>query len=128
MNPTMQPTHHILVVDDSATVRRQTRDALEASGLGVEEASEGIEGLWRARQRRFDLVLVDVHMPAMDGIAMIRELRRLSGYERTPIFVLTTDSSADRAREGRSAGATAWMVKPPDYDVLVRGVRQMLGV
>lgn len=122
----MKQRGNILVVDDSATVRRQTRDALERGGFAVEEAGEGLEGLWRARQQRFDLVLVDVHMPRMDGIAMIRELRRVPGYKTTPVFVLTTDSSLDRAEEGKQAGATAWMVKPPDYDVLVRGIRQML--
>ena len=122
----MKQAHRILVVDDSATVRRQTRDALEQGGFEVEEAGEGIEGLWRARQARFDLVMVDVHMPKMDGIAMIRELRGLPGYKSTPVFVLTTDSSLDRAEEGKQAGATAWMVKPPNYEVLVRGIKKML--
>jgi two-component system chemotaxis response regulator CheY len=110
------------MVDDSSTSRRQLRLALEKAGIFVAEASEGVEGLWRARQQAFDLVLTDIHMPTMDGLEFIRELRKNPGYEGTPIYVLTSDGSRDRLAEGRAAGATAWVIKPPNLPLLVDAI------
>jgi two-component system chemotaxis response regulator CheY len=112
----------VLTVDDSSTSRRQLRQALETAGITVAEASEGVEALWRARQQSFDLVLTDIHMPTMDGLEFIRELRKSPGYERTPVYVLTSDGSRDRLAEGRAAGATAWIIKPPNLPLLVDAV------
>jgi len=112
----------VLMVDDSSTSRRQMRLALENAGIVVAEASEGVEGLWRARQQVFDLVLTDIHMPTMDGLEFIRELRKNPGYEETPIYVLTSDGSRDRLAEGRAAGATAWVIKPPNLPLLVDAI------
>ena len=112
----------VLTVDDSSTSRRQLRQALEGAGITVAEASEGVEALWRARQQPFDLVLTDIHMPTMDGLEFIRELRKSPGYERTPVYVLTSDGSRDRLAEGRAAGATAWIIKPPNLPLLVDAV------
>jgi two-component system chemotaxis response regulator CheY len=112
----------VLTVDDSSVSRRQIRNALEGAGINVSEAAEGVEALWRARQQPFDLVLTDIHMPTMDGLEFIRELRKSPGYEQTPVYVLTSDGSRDRLAEGRAAGATAWIVKPPNLPLLVEAV------
>jgi len=117
----------VLTVDDSSVARRQVREALEAVGISVSEAGEGVEALWRAREQRFDLVITDIHMPAMDGLEFIRELRKSSGYERTPVYVLTSDGSRDRLAEGRVAGATAWIVKPANMPLLVNAVLDAVG-
>jgi two-component system chemotaxis response regulator CheY len=117
----------VLTVDDSATSRRQLRQALENGGIVVSEAAEGVEALWRARQQSFDLILTDIHMPTMDGLEFIRELRKSPGYERTPVYVLTSDGSRDRLAEGRAAGATAWIVKPPNLPLLVESIWKALG-
>lgn len=116
----------ILVVDDSQAARVQVRQPLEAMGFDVVEAAEGIEALWRARQYRFDLVLTDVHMPSMDGLAFIRELRALPEYSKIPILVLTSDCSRERLREGREVGADGWIIKPISPKVLAEGIREML--
>jgi two-component system chemotaxis response regulator CheY len=112
----------VLMVDDSSTARRQLKLALEKAGISVTEASEGVEGLWRAREQAFDLVLTDIHMPTMDGLEFIRELRKNPVYEQTPIYVLTSDGSRDRLAEGRAAGATAWVLKPPNLPLLVEAI------
>jgi two-component system chemotaxis response regulator CheY len=112
----------VLTVDDSAISRRQVRNALEQAGVSVTEASEGVEALWRARQQTFDLVLTDIHMPTMDGLEFIRELRKSAGYEKTPVYVLTSDASRERFQEARAAGATAWISKPPNLPLLVKAV------
>jgi two-component system, chemotaxis family, chemotaxis protein CheY len=116
----------VLTVDDSSVSRRQIRLALEAVGISVCEASEGVEALWRARSERFDLVITDIHMPAMDGLELIRELRKSAGYEHTPVYVLTSDGSRERLAEGRAAGATAWIVKPANIPLLVNAVLDAL--
>lgn len=115
---------HILIVDDSATARRQLRKQLADHGVDATEANEGIEGLWRAREQVFDLVITDVHMPAMDGLAFIKELRGIKGYERTPVFVLSSDRSAERMRAARKAGASAWIVKPADVALVAAAIRR----
>lgn len=112
----------VLAVDDSAVARRQLREALERAGITVYEAAEGVEALWRARQQAFDLILTDVHMPTMDGLEFIRELRKSPGYSQTPVYVLTSDGCRERLAEGRAAGATAWIIKPPNMPLLVEAV------
>lgn len=102
----------ILVVDDSVTARALLRTAFEAKGARVIEAENGREGLWRARSEHVDLIVCDIHMPVMDGLQMIQELRKLPDYRTTPVFVLTSDATLSRAAEGKKAGADAWVVKP----------------
>jgi two-component system chemotaxis response regulator CheY len=123
----MPEAHSILVVDDSATVRRQLREALEADGFAVIEADNGAKGLEIASESAIGLMIVDVNMPVMDGIEMIGKVRALPAHKRTPIFVLTTESGADAARRGKGVGATAWIVKPVKPDVLIKGIRTVLG-
>jgi two-component system, chemotaxis family, chemotaxis protein CheY len=116
----------ILIVDDSETSRAPLRTALAAKGVRVIEAENGKEGLLRARAESVDLIFSDIHMPIMDGLQMIRELRLLREYASTPIFVLTSDASGTRAAEGKSAGATGWIVKPVDPAVLWKVVEKSL--
>lgn len=116
----------ILVVDDSASSREMLCTTLRRAGFQTTEATEGSEGLWRARSSVFDAILTDIHMPTMDGLEFIRQLRRLPGYDKTPVFVLTSDVSRARFAEGRQVGATAWLVKPPNLMALVTAVRDAL--
>lgn len=116
----------ILIVDDSALVRSQLRAALEAKGARVIEAENGTEGLWRARENLVDLVIADIHMPVMDGIRMVEELRKLAEYATTPIFILTSDAATSRAEEGKKAGANAWILKPVKTDLLWKAIEKAL--
>jgi two-component system, chemotaxis family, chemotaxis protein CheY len=112
----------ILIVDDSHTVRAQLRSALEAKGLRVLEAENGSEGLWRVREHNVDLIVTDMHMPVMDGLRMIQELRKLPAHARTPIFVLTSDPSSARVRDGKLAGASGWITKPVNAELLWKAI------
>jgi two-component system, chemotaxis family, chemotaxis protein CheY len=117
----------ILLIDDSAEFRRLVGGALEASGLTVVEAVEGYEALWRVRAEGvFDLILADIHMPNLDGITFIREVRKLPEYAEVPIVVVTSDGTRERRQEGKLAGATAWVLKPPDLPALVSSVHAAL--
>jgi len=117
----------ILAVDDSASMRQMITFTLKSAGFDVVEASDGVEGVSQARQHKCDLVLSDVNMPNMDGIAMTRELRTLPDYKYTPILMLTTESGLDKKTEGKSAGATGWIVKPFKPDQLLNTIKKVLG-
>jgi two-component system, chemotaxis family, chemotaxis protein CheY len=102
----------ILAVDDSASMRQMVLLTLRGAGYEVVQACDGVEALEAARAGAADLVLTDVHMPRMDGITLVRELRTLPDYKFVPMLVLTTESSQEKKMEGKQAGATGWLVKP----------------
>jgi len=118
----------VLVVDDSATMRQQTRTLLQTNGYIVVEAGNGQEGLDAAKGAggNIGLVIVDVNMPVMNGIEMIGKLRKMDLYGKTPIFVLTTESSGNIVSQGKAAGATAWIVKPFNPQILLAAVKKVL--
>ena len=117
----------ILAVDDSASMRQMVAMTLKQAGYEVVEAVDGEAALQLAKSKAFNLVLTDVNMPKMDGIALTRQLRALPNYKFTPILTLTTESAADKKQEGKAAGATGWIVKPFNPDQLLATVKKVLG-
>lgn len=120
-------TASILTVDDSASLRMAIRIALTGAGYAVTEAGDGVEGLAKAAGTKFDLIVTDLNMPNMDGLTMIRELRRQPAQAGVPIIFLTTESDADMKAQAKAAGATGWLVKPFVPDQLVKVARKVLG-
>lgn len=116
----------ILAVDDSASMRQMVSFTLKGAGYDVQEACDGAEALEIAKGNKFDLVLSDVNMPNMDGLTLTRELRTLPDYKFTPILVLTTESGGDKKMEGKSAGATGWIVKPFNPDQLLNTIKRVM--
>ena len=103
----------VLVVDDAALVRTYYRSALEAHGFVVEEALNGLEGLEKVLLHHFDLVIVDVNMPRMDGLSFIRALRASHGaVAALPALVITTEAGEQDRADARAAGANFYLVKP----------------
>ena len=90
------------------------------------EAVDGAEALNIAKGRSVNLVITDVNMPNMDGISLIRELRKLPAYKFTPLLMLTTESSTDKKQAGKAAGATGWIVKPFNPDQLLATIKKVL--
>ena len=103
---------NILAVDDSRSLRRMLKLTLEQAGHSVTDAEDGEAGLAAARRAGFDLVLLDVNMPVMDGISLAAHLRQLPEHASTPILMLTTESSREKKQQGKEAGANGWIVKP----------------
>ena len=102
----------ILIVDDAATVRMYHRAILEAAGYAVEEAVNGIEALEKALTAAYDLYLVDVNMPKMDGWQLLRLLRTKPQFATVPLlFTTTLSSEADRLR-GYRLGVDDYLAKP----------------
>jgi len=109
---------HILAIDDSASMRQILSATLTAAGYEVTLAADGAEGLEIALAVRFDLVLTDQHMPGKTGLDLIAELRGNPAYADTPILVLTTESGEPFKAAAREAGATGWIEKPLDPELL----------
>ena len=117
----------ILAVDDSGSLRQMVVLSLNAAGYQVIEAVDGHDGLEKAKNTQFDLVLTDQNMPHMDGLALIRALRKLANYQNVPILMLTTEAGPEMKARGRSAGANGWLVKPFDPNRLVEVVKKVIG-
>ncbi len=117
----------ILAVDDSASIRQMVSFTIKGAGYDVVEANDGVDALTKAKTQKFDLVITDVNMPKMDGISLIKELRTLANYKFTPLLMLTTESGTDKKQEGKSAGATGWIVKPFNPDQLLSTIKKVLG-
>lgn len=117
----------ILAVDDSASIRQMVGFTLKGAGYDVIEAADGQDGLDKAKGKNVDLILTDQNMPRMDGLTLVRALRAMPQYRSTPILMLTTESSDAMKTQGKSAGATGWLVKPFDPAKLLEVVRKVIG-
>jgi two-component system, chemotaxis family, chemotaxis protein CheY len=119
----------VLVVDDSSLVRLYCRGVLEKAGFDVEHAINGIEALEKVLAKTFDLVIVDVNMPRMDGFSFIRALRGSSpAVASLPALVITTEASQQDKEDARAAGANFYLVKPVSETDLVRHAAALAGV
>ncbi len=117
----------LLIVDDSTMLRDMLNYALNEGGYNdVTEGVDGVDGLNKAKAASFDLVITDVNMPNMDGLTLIKELRKLPEYAKKPILVLTTERSDEMKAKGKEAGATGWIVKPFVPDQLLKAVNIVL--
>jgi two-component system chemotaxis response regulator CheY len=117
----------ILTVDDSTSIRQMVSFTLVGAGFRVVEAADGKQGLEQAKAHAPNLILTDQNMPQMDGMTLIRSLRALPQFASLPILVLTTESGDAMKAQGRSAGATGWLVKPFSPEKLLDVVRRVLG-
>jgi two-component system, chemotaxis family, chemotaxis protein CheY len=103
----------VLVVDDSSLVRLYYRNVLEKAGFEVEQAINGMEAIEKVQAQAFDLVIVDVNMPKMDGFAFLRALRCSAPSVATlPALVVTTESDESDMDDARIAGANFYLIKP----------------
>jgi two-component system, chemotaxis family, chemotaxis protein CheY len=120
-------TKIVLSVDDSASIRQMVSLTLTGAGYQVLQAADGVEGLAKARSTAVDLVVADLNMPNMNGLALIKELRKLPTYRGVPILFLTTESDAAIKQEAKAAGATGWITKPFQQAQLLAVVKRVLG-
>ncbi|MEO0036369.1 MAG: hypothetical protein RLZZ501_2392, partial [Pseudomonadota bacterium] len=97
------------------------------AGYAVAKATSGEEALARlGTGLKPNLLITDIHMPGMNGIELIRQVRAMPGFQFTPILVVTTESQQARRDEARAAKATGWLVKPVQPDDLLKVVKQIL--
>ena len=118
----------VLVVDDASLVRMYYRDALERAGYEVDEALNGLEALEKLLTASADLLIVDVHMPQMDGFTFLKVLRRQDlPAAGIPALVITTEAGPQDRAAAQAAGANYYLVKPVAPEVLVAHVGLMSG-
>jgi two-component system response regulator (stage 0 sporulation protein F) len=110
----------ILVVDDEAPVREVLTEYFETEGYAVEAATSGLEALSAVRGGRADLVLLDVRMPGLDGVQVLRRIRELT--DGVPVIMVTANEDVALARETLMLGAFDYVAKPFDFDYLDRAV------
>lgn len=112
---------NVLIIDDSAVMRRIHRNALTEHGVadeGIFEASDGEAALKTAAETPIDLFLVDWNMPKLDGFQLVKKLRSVSRYASTPIIMITSEAAKYNVMEAINAGVTNYVVKPIKGDVL----------
>lgn len=117
----------ILIVDDSAMVRRYVRQALESMGFEVVDAGDGPSALAALADRKFDLVISDVNMSPMNGFQLLDEIRKLHSRKDLPILMLTTEADDKMKARGKAAGANGWLVKPFEPVRMSAVVKHLLG-
>ncbi|MGQ0557323.1 MAG: response regulator [Nitrospiraceae bacterium] len=116
-----------LIVDDSRTMRQMVAFTLTNAGFVVVEAEDGKDAVKKVSGGpKMDIVVTDLNMPEMDGITLIKELRKMGAFKFTPILMLTTESALEKKKEGKEAGATGWIVKPFNPEVLLKTIAKVL--
>lgn len=119
---------HILIVDDSKTVRNLVAFIMKKEGFKVTVAEDGLDGLEKLyASPEVDLIVSDINMPRMDGLTFIKTIREQEAYRDIPIVVLSTEGQDRDIETGLTVGANLYMIKPAQPEKLVRNVKMLLG-
>ncbi len=103
---------HVLIVDDSPTVRKFVSVSLSMQGFSVVAACDGMDALEKLPQSKFDLVITDLNMPNMDGFELIKALRENPDYKDLPVIILTSLGDEANKEQGAKLGVNSYVVKP----------------
>lgn len=114
----------ILIVDDSLTVRMYHRQILEKGGYECDEAENGMEALEKAQLNEYDLYLVDINMPVLDGYSFVKRLRTGEGGI-SPVIMVSTESEEMDMDLAYESGASMYLVKPARPDDLILNVKML---
>lgn len=115
-----------LVADDSSTMRTMVSVSFKRLGWECVTANDGNEALELLTTNEFDFIVTDINMPKMDGIELIKQIRKNSLYRNVPIIALTTESGEDKKLQGKEAGADGWMIKPFKPEVLADAIDSLI--
>lgn len=116
----------VLIADDKATSRELIRTVLETCGYAITEARDGIEALRYAREFDPDLVILDLHMPGVDGFGVVAELRSDGKFADTPIMALTASAMQGDHERAMAAGFSSYVTKPIPLPALRREVERLI--
>ncbi len=116
----------ILLVDDSTSIRNIVKGSLVREYL-VLEADNGQAALdLVAKGTAVDLFLLDVNMPVMDGLTLLKHIKANPLFAKTPVLMLTTETKQERRQEAKTLGATGWILKPCDPETLLAALKNLL--
>lgn len=116
----------VLLVEDTEDNRQMMRKLLEMSGYRVVEAINGKEAVEVASQERPQVILMDLSLPLIDGLAATRHIRSLPGLTKVPIVAVSAHDTADFHSEALAAGCDAYITKPIDYPELEDIIQRLL--
>jgi len=117
----------VLLVEDTEDNRFMMRRLLEMSGYHVIEATNGEEAVRKAETEKPDLILMDLSLPVIDGLAATRLIRKLPNREKTPIIAVSAHDTSDFLAEALGAGCNSYITKPIDFNELEELIARELG-
>ncbi|HEU4594193.1 MAG TPA: response regulator [Pyrinomonadaceae bacterium] len=120
------PPPTVLVVEDFEDNRFMMRRLLEMSGYRVVEAVNGKQAVEKAQSERPDIILMDLSLPMLDGLAATRQIRAHDGLGKVPIVAVSAHDSADFHAEALAAGCNEYVTKPIDFDQLVQLLSRLM--
>jgi two-component system chemotaxis response regulator CheY len=121
--------HRILIVEDSPTMRQLLVFALKRlKGAEIVEAQDGMDGLRKVTSDHFDLALVDINMPVMDGLKLISLIRDEEALKQMPIVVITTDGAKEDRDRALALGADEYLTKPIQANKVLSIARSLLKI
>ncbi|MFT4175442.1 MAG: response regulator transcription factor [Luteolibacter sp.] len=112
-----------LLIEDYTPLRNSVRERLVEEGYVVDDSATGDEGLWFAENHAYDIIILDIMLPQIDGLAILRQLRALQN--KTPVLVISARDSISQRVEGLDSGADDYLVKPFDLSELVARIRAL---
>ena len=125
----MADNKRVLVVEDSPAMRQLIRFALnKVEGLEVLEANDGVDGLSKLTGKKFDLLVVDINMPIMDGLKLIDMVRKNEEHKNVPILIITTESAEEDRQRAMALGVNEYLTKPVQSGQIVDSAKKLLGM
>jgi two-component system chemotaxis response regulator CheY len=125
----MAENKRVLVVEDSPAMRQLIRFALnKVEGLEVLEANDGVDGLSKLTGKKFDLMVVDINMPIMDGLKLIDMVRKNDEHKDVPILIITTESADEDRQRAMALGVNEYLTKPVQSGQIVDCAKKLLGM
>jgi two-component system chemotaxis response regulator CheY len=125
----MPDNKRVLVVEDSPAMRQLIRFALnKVEGLEVLEANDGVDGLSKLTGKKFDLLVVDINMPIMDGLKLIDMVRKNEEHKGVPILIITTESAEEDRQRAMALGVNEYLTKPVQSGQIVESAKKLLGM
>lgn len=112
----------IMVVDDSGMTRKMVSFTISREGYQVDTAENGVDALEKLYRSPFDLIIMDMNMPQMDGMELLRRLRDDEQYREVPVIILSSNAAPLEIQRAMKAGANYYLIKPTDSEKLVKCV------
>ncbi len=120
--------YSILVVDDERVIRRILHIMLVQAGWAVDEAADGLEAIQKIQDNQPDMVILDIMMPHIDGLSVLRLLRKNPKTADLPIIILSAKTDDKSVQKGLEMGATRYLTKPVGQEILINTVREVLEI
>ena len=117
----------VLIVEDSPTMRQLVAMSLKKIGnVKITEAGDGVDGLKKISQEKFDVIFIDINMPLLDGLKLVKMIKEDPSSNKIPVVIITTDLSSESKRISESLGVDAYLTKPVQTKTIYSTVKSIL--